>query len=107
MTYTMQSNYEQIKMRVNIAGESIPITVDFSEQDLVRDTEREVGKLFAAWRAKYPTRNTQYILAMIAYAYASRFLTLCKSYEEGAGEIERLEERVSALLASGAQSAAG
>lgn len=101
----MQSNDKQIKMTINIAGETIPVTVGFSQQDLVRETEREVGKLFEAWRAKYPARNTQYILAMIAYAYASRFLSLCETYESDAAEIGRLEQRLGALLASGSEKA--
>lgn len=101
----MQSNDEQIKMIINIAGEKIPLTVGFSQQDLVRDAERSVGELYETWRAKFPTRSTQYILAMIAYRYASYFLSVCRDYEQGAEEIRRLEERVSALLEEGAQSA--
>lgn len=85
-------------MRIKIAGMSIPLTVDFSEQDHVRETERRVAELFDNWRRMFPSRSEQELLAMMTYQYASYYLALSKNREEIADRLSEFEKAVDDII---------
>lgn len=89
---------DKIKMRIKIAGMSIPLTVDFSEQDHVRETERRVAELFDNWRRMFPSKSEQELLAMMTYQYASYYLALSKSREDIAGRLLDFEKEVDDII---------
>lgn len=67
---------EKIKMEVNIGGQPIRVTAPFSEQDFVRDTEKEINGLYAKLRSVYPSKEDREMIAIIAYQYASFYRDL-------------------------------
>lgn len=91
---------KNVKMHINIAGEEIALSVAEDRQEFVRRAESNVNELFADWRARFQKRTTQYILAMMAYQYASHFLALCDDYEAARAELQRLESQVGHVLTS-------
>lgn len=93
---------DDIKMLINIAGVRISRNVPFDQQDLVREIEKEVGKLSDEWRAQFPSRPAEYILAMIAFQYAYYFRALGRNYEDGMAALESLDSRIASTLAHSA-----
>lgn len=89
---------DKIKMRIKIAGMSIPLVVGFSEQDHVRDTERLVAGLFDNWRRMFPSKSEQELLAMMTYQYASYYLALSKSREDMADRLLGFEKSVDDII---------
>lgn len=73
---------DKIKMRIKIAGLSIPLSVAFKEQDHVRETEARVAELFDNWRRMFPTKSTEELLAMMTYQYASHYLAETRNSEK-------------------------
>lgn len=89
---------DKVKMRIKIAGMSIPLTVGFQEQDHVRETERRVAELFDNWRRMFPSKSEQELLAMMTYQYASYYLALTKSREQIAEDLLGFEKNVDEII---------
>lgn len=96
--YQDMKETEKIKMRIKIAGMSMPLTVGFDEQDHVRETEQRVGELFDNWRRMFPSKSTEELLAMMTYQYASYYLALAKSREEIADSLLAFEQKVDDII---------
>ncbi len=82
---------EKLTMNINIAGETLALTVAFDQQDHVRATEKAVGNLFKEWSGRFKNKSPQFILAMIAYQYASHFLSVCDVHESAIKTLEQIE----------------
>ncbi len=92
---------KKVKMHINIAGEVITLKdVAEDQQDNVRRTESYVNGVFADWRTIFKKHTTQYILAMMAYQIASKFLDLCDDIDEADAELKGLESKIGRILAS-------
>ena len=89
---------DKIKMRIKIAGMSIPLNVAFSEQDHVRETERRVAELFDNWRRMFPSKSEQERLAMMTYQYASYYLALSANREEISDTLLDFERKVDDII---------
>ena len=85
-------------MTINIAGQRIPLTVAFDQQGLVRETERNVGDLYEKRRVNVPRKSMQELLAMIAYQYASFYLSLCRRYDDSAHEAAKIDKELDLML---------
>ena len=83
---------DKIKMRVKIAGLSIPLTVAFKDQDHVRETETRIAELFDNWRRMFPAKSTEELLAMMTYQYASYYLALTRSRDRIAEQLLEFEK---------------
>ncbi len=83
---------DKIKMRVKIAGLSIPLTVAFKDQDHVRETETRIAELFDNWRRMFPAKSTEELLAMMTYQYASYYLVLTRSRDKIAEQLLDFEK---------------
>lgn len=89
---------DNIQITINIAGQRIPLTVGFDQQNLVRETERSVDDLYEKWRVKFPRKSMQELLAMIAYQYASFYLSLSRRIDDASREASLLDDELSRLL---------
>ncbi len=89
---------DTVQITINIAGQRIPLTVGYSQQNLVRETEKSVGDLYEKWRLKFPRKSMQELLAMIAYQYASFYLTLSRRYDDALHEAASVERSLDELL---------
>lgn len=88
----------KIKMEVNIAGEHIPLTVRFSQQETVRKTEAELRHLHREWSEKMPGRSPKELLAMMVYRYASRYYELLEMTDNARREAEELLDETTRLI---------
>lgn len=91
---------DKIKMRIKIAGLSIPLSVAFKEQDHVRETEARVAELFDNWRRMFPTKSTEELLAMMTYQYASHYLAETRNSEKITDQLSELEKQLDQAVLS-------
>ena len=84
----MMKDQEKINMEINIGGEPIELTVPFQDQELTRNVEEEINKLFAAWRRSFPKRSEKGLLAMMVYRYASYYKELTIKYQDATRKAE-------------------
>lgn len=89
----------KVKMTINIAGETIPLTVSFDQQDLVRETEKNVGELYDNWSKRFAGKSTQHLLAMIAYQYASYYLGIRRIQGEAREKLNEISQGIDDMLA--------
>lgn len=94
---------EKIKIKINIAGESILLTVPFSAQDETRDTEQNVNSLFKAWRQRFPEKSDKELLAMIAFQYASHYDGLLREYNAACDYADRISSELELTLGENAE----
>lgn len=87
-------------MYINIAGERIELNADFDRQDEIREAERNVGRLYDQWRKKFPGKSVTQLLAMIAYQYASFYLSLASERRDAQEEASRIEAMLDRVLES-------
>ena len=91
---------EKVKLKLDIAGEALILSVPYSQQEETRNTENEVNQVFAAWRARFPEKSDREVLAMIAFRYADRYAALKREREETMREMDRLNAELDAFIAS-------
>lgn len=92
-----EMDQDKVKIKINIAGESMTLTVPFSVQDDIRDTERNVNHLFEVWRKRFPEKSDKEILAMVAFRFASYYDELLREVnaaKERTAEVELLLDRM-------------
>lgn len=90
---------DKVRIKINIAGESIGLFVPYSRQETTRLTEEKVNELFAAWRNQFPKKSDRELLAMIAFRFADLYDGLLRERDEAREAAEALEVRMEALLA--------
>lgn len=91
---------DNIQMTINVAGERIALTVPFSEQNHVRDTEKNIGELYKKWSEKFPRKSTNELLAMMTYQYASYYTSLSEIYDSVRQQAQEIDEIISNGLGS-------
>ncbi|MCH5214506.1 MAG: cell division protein ZapA [Muribaculaceae bacterium] len=89
---------EKVRMKLDIAGENILLSVPYSRQELTREAEAEVNRLFATWRERFPDKSDRELLAMIAFRYADRYTEMVRSREESQADLEELTRHVDSLV---------
>lgn len=89
---------DKIKMEINIAGERLPLTVPFLQQNAVRDSEKRVRDLFQSWTTRFPGKKPREILAMVAYQFAFMYNELLTQTDQALQAADALDERLSAML---------
>lgn len=90
---------DNVKMEISIAGELLQLTVPFSRQEAVRNTEKAVNDLYSEWRKKFPRKSEKELMVMIAYQYASYYDDLRKRYDNAAYTARRADEALDKMLA--------
>lgn len=88
----MATDKDNVKIEINIAGQSVRLSVPYEKQESVRDCEKAINSLFSEWRHKFPKKTHSEIMAMIAYQYASYYQELSARYEILANGIESISE---------------
>lgn len=94
---------EKVKMKLNIAGESILLSVPYSEQEQTRETEAQVNNLFSLWRGRFPEKSDRELLAMIAYRYAEQYASLLREREEALITADILSSQIDEMIAQNAR----
>ena len=89
---------EKVKMYINIAGERIRLTVDYDEQDAVREAESQVVRLFDEWRQMFPKKTVSELLAMIAYQFAMYYMALRHRQDDMMTQLKDFEKNIDIAL---------
>ncbi|MBQ1268632.1 MAG: cell division protein ZapA [Muribaculaceae bacterium] len=89
---------EKVKMYINIAGERIRLTVDYDEQDAVREAESQVVRLFDEWRQMFPKKTVPELLAMIAYQFAMYYMALRHRQDDMIAQLKDFEKNIDIAL---------
>lgn len=89
---------EKVKMYINIAGERIRLTVDYDEQEAVREAESQVVRLFDEWRQMFPKKTVTELLAMIAYQFAMYYMALRHRQEDVMTILKDFEKNIDMTL---------
>ena len=89
---------EKVKMYINIAGERIRLTVDYDEQDAVREAESQVVRLFDEWRQMFPKKTVSELLAMIAYQFAMYYMALRHRQDDMMTQLKDFEKNIEIAL---------
>lgn len=89
---------EKVKMYINIAGERIRLTVDYDEQDAVREAESQVVRLFDEWRQMFPKKTVPELLAMIAYQFAMYYMALRHRQDDMFAQLKDFEKNIDIAL---------
>lgn len=90
-------NSDEILMEVNIAGERISLSVPFSRQEAVRNTETELSMLYRKFGETFPKKSPKELLAMVAYRFASSYFDLLKAREKDLSDVSQLLDDVERL----------
>lgn len=88
----------KVKMRVKIGSFSVPLNVEFDEQDHVREAERLVASLYDNWRRMFANKSEPELLAMMTYQYASHYLKLQEDREKIGAELLDFEKEVDDII---------
>ena len=89
---------EKVKMYINIAGERIRLTVDYDEQDAVREAESQVVRPFDEWRQMFPKKTVPELLAMIAYQFAMYYMALRHRQDDMLAQLKDFEKNIDIAL---------
>lgn len=73
---------DSVDITVNIGGELFKIKVNFNEQDLMRDAERDVKQYIDKLKKSWNDVSDRKILAMTAFHFANWYHKLLKIQEE-------------------------
>lgn len=96
-------NEDKVKLKLNIAGESIVISVADTKQEETRQVEEEVNMLFDTWRHRFPEKSDRELLAMIAFRYAEQYSALRKDRERTQRGVESLIAQLQGIVAEGGE----
>ena len=92
------ADIDKIRMQIEIAGQKIGITVGFDEQDAVREAESSVVELYNDWKKRFPKKSVTELLAMIAYQYASYYLTMRRRQTDAITQLSEIESCLDDVL---------
>ncbi len=96
----MATDKDNFKIEINIAGETLLLSVPYSKQESVRNCEHEIQVLYSDWKFRFPRKSPSELLAMIAYQYASFYLELKARMDKLTKSMEATSSRLSFLLDS-------
>lgn len=65
---------EKIKINLQIANLTYPLTITLNEEEIVREAAKQVNIKLNAYRSHYPTLNLEKIIAMVAYDFSLEVL---------------------------------
>lgn len=61
---------QQIKINLQLAGAYFPLTIERSEEEIVREAARQVNMLLSSYLERYKNLDQSKALAMVAYQFA-------------------------------------
>lgn len=92
---------EKVKLKLNIAGEQILLSVPYSEQEQTREVEAQINHLFSTWRGRFPDKSDRELLAMIAFQYAGHYTAVLKERNAMIEAADSAADTLDRLIAQG------
>ncbi len=82
---------DKIKINLQMAGSTYPLTIRFEEEQMVREAAKQVDMRLNAYREHYKNVAPEKIIAMVAYQFALENLQM-KDHNDTQPYAEKIEE---------------
>lgn len=65
---------DKLSIKVNIAERSYPLKIDRNEEERIRKAAKMIGEKILKYKQRYPDKDNQDILAMVALQFVTQSL---------------------------------
>jgi cell division protein ZapA len=87
---------DKIKINLQMAGSTYPLTIRFEEEQMVREAAKQVDMRLNAYREHYKNITPEKIIAMVAYQFALENLQM-REYNDTRPYAEKIDELTNML----------
>ena len=90
----------QLSIKVNIAGRSYPLTIERSEEEMIRKAADNINESVKNLKENYAVKDIQDLLAMTALQLSTKSNTISKEVDDDkvANELKTLDKELSDFL---------
>ena len=90
----------QLSIKVNIAGRTYPLTIERSEEEMIRKAADNINESIKDLKENYAVKDMQDLLAMTALQLSTKSNTISKEVEEDkvSDELKALDNELSDFL---------
>ena len=90
----------QLSIKVNIAGRSYPLTIERSEEEMIRKAADNINESVKNLKENYAVKDIQDLLAMTALQLSAKSNTISKEVDDDkvANELKALDKELSDFL---------
>ena len=67
---------DKIKINLQLADANYPLTIERTEEEIVREAAKQVNIRLNAYRTHYPNLNLEKVISMVAYEFSLETLRL-------------------------------
>lgn len=90
---------DKLNITIRIAGQKpVALQINRSDEELVRNAEYQVNRLWGRWVQRFPDKTQTEVLAMVAYRFAELYFTGAKLSEETDRMLEEFEKDIDSML---------
>lgn len=86
---------EKVKIKINIAGRFYPMSVNVSEEEVIRKAGNEINDMIRDFESTYDVRDKQDALAMCALQFVAKSM---ESDQSNFNEDEEVKGRLKKLI---------
>ncbi|MBO5053763.1 MAG: cell division protein ZapA [Muribaculaceae bacterium] len=91
---------EQQKISIKIADVTpISMTINPQAEEVVREAEYNVNKVWSTWRHEFENKTSKEVLAMVAFQFAKLYYQLSHTVAQRQGIVDTFEAELDRLLA--------
>ena len=92
---------DKLNITIRIANQPpIPLTIKRDEEELIRQAESNVNRLWATWSERFNT-SPEAILAMVAFQFAKLHAAISAEQSKSVAALKELNDDIDRLLAEG------
>ena len=92
---------DNLNITIRIANQPpIPLTIKLDEEELIRQAESNVNRLWATWSERFNT-SPEAILAMVAFQFAKLHAAISAEQSKSVAALKELNDDIDRLLAEG------
>ena len=90
----------QLSIKVNIAGRTYPLTIERSEEEMIRKAADNINASIKDLKENYAVKDIQDLLAMTALQLSTKSTTISKEVDDDkvANELKTLNKELSDFL---------
>lgn len=90
---------DKLNITIRIAGQSpVALKINRADEERVRNAEYQVNRLWSRWLKRFPDKNANEVLAMVAYQFAELYFSAVKVSEEADKVLEGFETELDRML---------
>lgn len=90
---------DKLNITIRIAGQSpVALKINRADEERVRNAEYQVNRLWSRWLKRFPDKNANEVLAMVAYQFAELYFGAVKVSEEADKVLEGFETELDRML---------